>query len=236
MTCKYPNCKYKGKPDYCGKHFKTVDKMNNPSKYCSKIKCVQLRKEGYKRCQKCIDNGKRTDLKRKNKERIEGKCRRCGKNIENFKTRSGKKSTLCQYHYGLQSKTETKRPERDRKEEYKEYDKLRKDNEERKQWKSDYARSINGKLSHYKSKAKTEDKRKWDLTDEQAISLFKSKCHYCPRIPSEGDWNGIDRVINELHYFWMNVVPCCIICNNMKKNLSYHNFINQCKKISENFS
>ena len=236
MSCQYNNCKYKSKfGNYCGKHFKIIDKLNNPDKYCSKKGCKRPKKSGYKQCEKCIENGKKSDAKRRN-VKIKGKCRNCGKDIKNnFATRSGKEPTLCKHHYELQCKVEDNRPERDRKEQYKNYDKNRKNLKHRKEYNYKYYRSVKYKLIDYKAKSNKHEKRKWELEDEYAYHLFMSSCHYCGKKSEELNINGIDRINNSVPYIVGNCVSCCGMCNMMKKDYTYENFINKCKKIYNNF-
>ena len=70
-------------------------------------------------------------------------------------------------------------------------------------------------------------------------------CHYCgvepekisqssnKNKPYNGDYiyNGIDRIDNNKGYTMDNVVPCCEICNNAKKNLSKVKFISWLDRI-----
>ena len=85
----------------------------------------------------------------------------------------------------------------------------------------------------------------WELSDEEAISLFNNTCYYCNTKPSQifpsmvdrhkfnGTilYNGIDRVDNNIGYIKGNVVSCCEICNRMKMALSKDFFIAHIKKI-----
>lgn len=231
MPCEYQTCKSKNKPDskYCGKHIKIMDKLEYPEKYCSKKNCKGLKVDGYKRCQKCIDNGKKSDSKRRN-IKIEGKCRNCGEDIEDFKTRSGKTPTLCKKHYEEQCKIEDNRPGRDRKEENKAYDAIRSQTQERKEYKYWHNRTISQKLSEYKSKCKDGNKKKkdkytWEISDKWAICLFKSPCYYCGKTPKKQDWNGIDRKKDTENYTYENSRSCCSMCNMMKKCYGYEEFM-----------
>ena len=185
MSCQYDKCKYKGKPDYCGKHIKIIDKLNNPDKYCSRKGCRGIRKDGYKRCEKCVESSKRSDAKKRAKKIGKNECRRCGKIIGNFKTKSGKKPTLCEHHYKLQCKAEDKRSERDRKKQYKEYDEKRKNDKNRIEWKKQYNRTLKAKLIYYKNKSNRYKNKKWVLTDEYAYYLFQSQCYYCGKKPEK---------------------------------------------------
>jgi hypothetical protein len=59
----------------------------------------------------------------------------------------------------------------------------------------------------------------WGLTDQQAIYLLVSPCHYCgcaPGTHNQNGLNGIDRKNNKLGYLDNNTVACCGKCNLMK--------------------
>lgn len=72
------------------------------------------------------------------------------------------------------------------------------------------------------------------LTLEYYNSLIDMNCYYCNEICYKG-WNGVDRFDNTKGYYIDNSVPCCMICNYMKKNHTIDNFIKICKNISENY-
>lgn len=83
------------------------------------------------------------------------------------------------------------------------------------------------------------------LTFKQFKKLILSKCYYC----GEGESNktrhsydkekvhiiGVDRLNNDVGYTKENSVPCCGICNYMKRKFSEEVFINQAIKISKNY-
>lgn len=71
----------------------------------------------------------------------------------------------------------------------------------------------------------------WELTNEEARTLFFSNCFYCNAPPdreliaSESNrlllkYNGIDRFDNSRDYTVNNAVPCCTICNRGKNDAS----------------
>lgn len=76
----------------------------------------------------------------------------------------------------------------------------------------------------------------WELTDEKAISLMVSSCHYCgcePGTHNQNGLNGIDRIINADGYVDGNVVPCCGKCNMMKGKRDPDEFIGHVFSIAE---
>ena len=68
----------------------------------------------------------------------------------------------------------------------------------------------------------------WDLSAEEALSLFKGDCHFCGLPPSNlhkpkgyaQKYSGIDRLNNADGYTPINTVSCCSICNHAKHTLS----------------
>lgn len=69
-----------------------------------------------------------------------------------------------------------------------------------------------------------------ELTLEQFTYLINSDCEYCGNIG-----HGIDRVDNSIGYLINNCVPCCTMCNYMKKNYTEEEFIEHCIKIVETY-
>ena len=96
------------------------------------------------------------------------------------------------------------------------------------------------------------DYRKWArnkknlflLTKEQTRNLIESDCYYCGNPPSNDIglhreirfiYQGIDRKDNTIGYTPDNVVPCCIVCNKMKKVLSHDDFLLHIHRIASRF-
>lgn len=81
----------------------------------------------------------------------------------------------------------------------------------------------------------------FDLTEEQFKNLTKENCHYCgdepktlfkPKAPHGGYLsNGVDRKDNSLGYTIDNSFPCCRVCNQMKSDRTYQEFIVRCERI-----
>lgn len=82
------------------------------------------------------------------------------------------------------------------------------------------------------------------LCVEKFIELTEGNCVYCGNAPSNirkgrgsaGSYvyNGIDRIDNAKGYFEGNVVSCCGICNQMKMDMMYKDFMSHIKRIYEN--
>lgn len=92
----------------------------------------------------------------------------------------------------------------------------------RKKW------TLNYRYSEYKNSAK-DHKREFCLTKDDFSDLWQNPCYYCG---GEIKTIGLDRINNEIGYTRENVVPCCIRCNKMKKNINYEDFIMLCRTIS----
>lgn len=88
--------------------------------------------------------------------------------------------------------------------------------------------TLNYKYSEYKKAAK-DSNREFSLTKEDFMVYWQKPCFYCGRLI---ETIGLDRIDNHLGYIETNVIPCCIRCNKMKKDMEYNKFIELCKLIS----
>lgn len=239
VGCNYPDCKNKSQKDekFCKLHKRMGAKLKNPELYCSREGCSGPRKEGYVRCEKCIKSSQRLDEKRKKiRERTSvGKCKKCGEDIENYKTNTDAIPQLCKKHYFMGIETEKKRLPRDRNwpEELKNFkvnhpEKYKKMQE----WRAKYHRTIDFKLIDMKCKAKSIVRREIFISDQWMKLLFTSNCFYCGQSPDE-HINGIDRKDNNEPYTYENSVACCPMCNFMKKAYTQEGFIRKCKQIAD---
>ncbi len=89
------------------------------------------------------------------------------------------------------------------------------------------------------------------LADVCFRQLTLANCHYCGGPPSRTKrirsktasqankehsnytYNGVDRLDSSLGYTHSNSVTCCATCNGMKSSLSYRDFLEQARKITE---
>ena len=69
------------------------------------------------------------------------------------------------------------------------------------------------------------------LPREVWIEIVKKPCFYCNNI---NNTLGIDRIDNNIGYTKENAVSCCGICNRMKMNSTFNDFLNRCYMISNN--
>ena len=214
VDCNYPDCKYKSKKGkkFCKLHKRMGAKLKNPELYCSREGCTGDRKEGYVRCEKCIKSSQHQDKMRgKIRERTPvGKCKKCGEDIENYKTNTDAIPQLCKKHYFMGVKTEKNRKIRKREE---------------------YFNSIKVKMAQYKRQQARGARRTILISDDWIKTLFgKSPCFYCGKFPIE-KLNGMDRKDSNKPYTYDNTVACCKMCNYMKGVFGKDDFIKQCKRI-----
>lgn len=66
---------------------------------------------------------------------------------------------------------------------------------------------------------------------EYDILTTNKKCYFCGKLDGRC---GLDRIDSSQEYTFNNCVPCCIICNRMKRNHSKEDFINHIKSIYYN--
>ena len=98
-------------------------------------------------------------------------------------------------------------------------------------------------FNQYKGNAKNR-KREFSLSFEQFKELTTSRCVYCGKFPAqkytpraykntppECLYNGIDRVDNKKDYIAENCVPCCGLCNYIKREMSKDEFISHVQTI-----
>lgn len=92
----------------------------------------------------------------------------------------------------------------------------------------------------YKANAKNRE-LSWELSKNEFRVVIKQDCYYCGVAPSNianhqslngsYTYNGIDRLDNSRGYVSGNIVPCCKLCNYMKRDLSENNFYSHIRKI-----
>lgn len=81
----------------------------------------------------------------------------------------------------------------------------------------------------------------FDISKDEFRDLTLGTCFYCGSSPSQEikqkgnigtyTYNGIDRIDNSVGYTINNCVPCCKICNFMKRSMSKDDFVNHVGKI-----
>ena len=84
----------------------------------------------------------------------------------------------------------------------------------------------------YHCKAKREIN--FDLEKNEYEKFMTKKCYYCGSFNMPGHI-GIDRLSSKIGYDKKNIVPCCSICNTMKRDMSVSQFYNHVLKILETY-
>ena len=100
--------------------------------------------------------------------------------------------------------------------------------------------TISRVIGDYKSSANKKG-HSFELSEFVMKQLLFEDCHYCGGAPKNSlsqhgrkiTYQGIDRLDNARGYVPDNVVPCCIVCNKMKKTLNYGEFIQHVERIHE---
>lgn len=92
----------------------------------------------------------------------------------------------------------------------------------------EYMKTPVGRLTSVKGSAKVRG-IDYKLSDKDAIEMLSTNCAYCGNDKSI----GIDRIDSNIGYIKDNCVPCCSMCNYMKREYKQIDFINQCKKIAK---
>jgi len=101
--------------------------------------------------------------------------------------------------------------------------------------------ACNEVIARYKRHAKARG-LEWALKKSDAVNLFLADCYWCGDAPSNREfkernnggftYNGIDRVDNAVGYYLKNCVPCCFVCNSMKRDFTKDVFLEKVKKIA----
>ncbi len=98
-------------------------------------------------------------------------------------------------------------------------------------------------LGRYRKGARDRNLR-WEISDGRAEILFRSRCHYCGRLPikkstlrgikarTDHALGGIDRIDSSGHYTVDNTVACCAQCNYAKKHYSEKDFLEMCRLVT----
>ena len=92
--------------------------------------------------------------------------------------------------------------------------------------------SIDGKYQIYKDAAKDRG-MVFDLTKDEFETFWQKPCHYCD---SPIKTIGIDRKDNSIGYTLDNCLSCCITCNRGKRESTYEEFIEYCKRMAKKWA
>lgn len=238
--CKHKKCKQKIlSNDMCFRHANKLnkeanfeDKKNNPDKYCCHKNCYFFNKKE----KKCLYHHKQHEISKikrreyeKRPDRIKRRKERCekykkeGKYIEwTNRSRLKKINEIGIDEYRKQNA---------------EYQKNYMKNNKKVRLNSYKNRklSINDYFTYYMRRAK-EKGYEWKLTRKFVENIVhKSSCYYCNQ-RQKNKLMGIDRIDNKKGYILINVVPCCSMCNYMKKDYSMNKFLKKCREIANNYN
>ena len=97
-----------------------------------------------------------------------------------------------------------------------------------------YSQTPKGRWVHFKARNKIK-KKLIEITEEMFLHKTSKVCNYCGQFSPGKNYCGLDRLDSSKFYTNENIVPCCKICNYMKKEYSVEFFLNHIKKIV-NFS
>ncbi len=86
------------------------------------------------------------------------------------------------------------------------------------------------RYQQYKSGAKIRG-LVFEVTVDILRQFLKQECYYC-----NDKAYGIDRIDSSKGYIEGNMVPCCKVCNYMKKDKSVEDFIQKCKDVATKMS
>jgi hypothetical protein len=235
VYCEYDGCTNKQKKGkYCMLHYERETRIDNANKLGKKL-CIghirgcrnMLEMDDYQSCEDCrrkeriYDTNQRYSIKldniykRQQNEKLT--CVVCIKchDIDMFITRQGV-SDVCQNCRDKNLEYENQRNRNYIKDNYL-------------KWES-YRKGAAKRVLHF------------ELSYNMFEQLVNTNCYYCgikPEITFDDNGSkysniGIDRINNELGYVVGNVCSCCTMCNMMKHNLSYDDFIACCTNIKNN--
>lgn len=96
--------------------------------------------------------------------------------------------------------------------------------------------SLQKRFSRYKANAKSRHLN-FKLNIDEFDFVTSLPCNYCggySSVYNEKKYNGIDRINSTMGYEKTNVAPCCYMCNELKFDESFDNFIKRVGQIYSN--
>lgn len=90
--------------------------------------------------------------------------------------------------------------------------------------------TLAGRWSHFKAQSKVR-KQEMALTREDFERLTGKRCSYCGDFSKGKICVGLDRIDSAGGYSLSNVVPCCEMCNLMKRHYDVDEWVAHIKKI-----
>ena len=209
---------------YCGKHEPRALLLNTALekgvRICDdgKRACKNETVDGKLKCNVCLEKNRlRDNATYAERTENESLCLGCGKDIDTFIV--GKRNNLvqrCEECYSALRKTEEKRGERER------------------NYSVEKREHMDTYLLSYIKSAKIRNIG-FELKQEEFESLILQACYYCGHY-KEGEVIGIDRIDSLQQYKIDNCVPCCSMCNFMKRSMSIDTFVDHAHKIAAHIS
>lgn len=98
-----------------------------------------------------------------------------------------------------------------------------------KHYKEDPILNLKRKWYNFKSDAKVR-KKDMSITFEEYSATVIQPCWYCGELGKP--YVGIDRIDSSKGYEEGNIAPCCEICNKMKIDQSFWDFVQRCETIA----
>lgn len=93
--------------------------------------------------------------------------------------------------------------------------------------------SLQKRFSRYKTNAKGKN-RNFKLNKDEFDFITSLPCNYCggySSVYNGKEYNGIDRIDSTIGYEKTNVAPCCYMCNELKSDESFDEFIKRVRLI-----
>jgi len=169
------------------------------------------------RCEECLTKIREKDNEKYNERKEAGLCTMCGVTIESL-TKGIMHSNIqnCEKCYSTMRAVEDKR-QRD----------PRNFSSEKK----------TNPMKHFREYNMSAAKRnlQFELDLDTFTEIVNKPCHYCNTY-NEFEVIGIDRIDSFKGYVKGNVLPCCMICNFMKQQLTMREFSVHIEKIYNNFA
>lgn len=76
----------------------------------------------------------------------------------------------------------------------------------------------------YKSSARAR-KKEFTLSKKEFYNIISENCYLCGKNNSDNNINGIDRIYNNIGYYFYNCKSCCSNCNYLKKEFEFYDII-----------
>jgi hypothetical protein len=188
-----------------------------------------------KTCKNCRESFKRNDLNRDKEHRLVI-ARKNDKKPERIAVKNAWKEANYEKVAEYCMNSREKRIETLDVDEY-----LNKNAEQSKEWRErnpEKCKEINENKknnidAHYSTYRRTSNNKNiaFELSETEFQNIVKQECYYCGLFSEGKQFNGIDKKIQTIGYTIDNCVPCCDMCNYMKKSLNNDVFLERIEHI-----